>query len=318
MSSENNNHTDTRNKNEPTIADVFALLVKVPVKDDLMDMKQELIASNEENKRKIEVVEQQVDALAATSETNTDRIRELEDTVQVLQQEKLVNNVCISGVPPNENLNAIDAVHKIANTLNVDIAGDSFTAYPTANKKLIIVKFQHHSTKQTLINKIRVKKSLMVEEVFDDLQSNSQIYINDQLTRYFSEMFVLARQACKDGKLATASSIGGKIRVRKQQNSLPIVITNKVQLINIMEMEVDSGMLHNQIEDGNGETSHHSRSRGKEQTEKTKRSAKRQNRSSSAKRSDSTNKSSASNSITSSRVKQPAGKKARTKGPVET
>lgn len=40
----------------------------------------------------------------------------------------------------------------------------------------------------------------MTEELFDDTESNSQIYISDQLTPYFAKIFQLARVAKKKEK----------------------------------------------------------------------------------------------------------------------
>lgn len=273
MSQSNNNNAVTENKNEPTIADVIAILGNFPVKSDFMEFKQALVSWNEENKRKIQEVEKQVGSLTATSIDNTDRISELEGTIQVLQQEKLRNNVCISGVPPDKDLNAMHAVHKIANTLNVDVSSDKFTAFPSANNKLIIVSFQHGTTKQQLINKIRVKKSLIVEEVFGPTaKSNSQIYINDHLTKYFSELFLMTRTAKKENKLATASSIGGKIRVRKSPDSYPVTITNKTQLIELIEMDA-SGDAQQFNNDGSSssQSNHDSRRKEKEKAGEKKR-----------------------------------------------
>lgn len=76
-----------------------------------------------------------------------------------------------------------------------------------------------------MLNKVRIKKSLMVEEVFESFKSNGQIYSNDHLTPYFSNLYLIACKAKKDGKIASASSYGGKIRARKTTDDAPIIIT---------------------------------------------------------------------------------------------
>lgn len=69
----------------------------------------------------------------------------------------------------------------------------------------------------------------MVEEVFATT-SNSQIYINEYLTPYFNRLFLIARTAKRDGKLASASSFGGRIRARKSIDDAPILIVSESQL----------------------------------------------------------------------------------------
>lgn len=88
-----------------------------------------------------------------------------------------------------------------------------------------------------MISKMRAKRSLLVEEVFE-LTSNSQIYINDHLTPYFNKLHQISRMAKRDGKLATTSAIGGKIRVRKCIDDVSIHITTESQLRAIIDIEI--------------------------------------------------------------------------------
>lgn len=243
VNNNNNNDVSTANNNrEPTIRDLFDLIGKMPMKSDFDDFKNNILATQQENKEKIGAVENKVVALEELSTANADKVIELEIAVQTLQQDKLKSNVCISGVPLNNNLSPEDAVVKIANALKVKVATSNFSAYSAANNKLIIAAFDNFSTKQQIINKLRIKKSLMAEEVFGSshARSNSQIYVNDQLTKYFSELYLVARNAKRDGKLTSASSAGGRIRVRKNPNDAPIIITNMYQLNNLIELEAST------------------------------------------------------------------------------
>lgn len=67
----------------------------------------------------------------------------------------------------------------IAKALKVDILQAQFSSYAVAHNKFVFVHFFNLKHKQLLLNKIRFKKSLLVEEVFGD-KSNSQIYLNDR------------------------------------------------------------------------------------------------------------------------------------------
>ena len=101
---------------------------------------------------------------------------------------------------------------------------NQFTSYAVANKKFIITHFDNYKHKRDLLMNVCAKKSLMVEEVLS-VQSNSQIYLNDHLTPYLNSLHILAREAKKLGKLASVSSYGGKIRVRKFINDAPVGTT---------------------------------------------------------------------------------------------
>lgn len=210
-------------------------------KKDTDEIKANLAANREETSKKIEKVNERVDSVAISCAQNTETIELLQASIESLKQDQLRNNICISGVPSNmiENTSTSDIVINIAKTLGIEIGRQHFTSYPVAEKKFIIVNMYNFKNKQSLLNKIRVKRSLMVEEVFS-AKSNSQIYLNDHLTPYFNRLFLIARTAKKDGKIASATSYGGKIRARKNINDAPTIITTENQLRRLIDDEDDS------------------------------------------------------------------------------
>lgn len=212
-------------------------------------IEQQLAAYTSETNIKINSMEKKVDNLTANNDTNSNRLDYLESQLESLKQDRLKNNICISGVPLDlfETMNAAEIMITIANKLGADINNSHFSAHPVSNKRFIIANFYNYKHKQTIINKIRVKRSLMVEEVFS-YSSNSQIYLNDHLTPYITRLFLIARNAKKEGKLASATSYGGIVRVRKNQNDAPTAITNEAQLQNIIDMEPINSNLENSIQ----------------------------------------------------------------------
>lgn len=226
---------------EPTMRDLYKLLQNCASKEDMDTIKSQIVASNAETVAKVDDVARRVDNIDDTQNQHAEKIKSLEINLEVLKQEQLKNNVCISGVPPSmlkENNNTSQIVTSIAKSLNVEFNASQFSSYAVARNKFIIVSFYNLKYKQMLLNKIRVKKSLMVEEVFHDVQSNSQIYLNDHLTPYFNNLYLIARNAKKEGKLASASSYGGKIRARKTANDTPTVIMSESQLHSLIDMDV--------------------------------------------------------------------------------
>lgn len=240
MSSNNNSPSTESKLSQPTIADVYELLTKCASKNDLTNITKQIQSFTTETTNRLQVVDEKIEEIATTSSRNTDRIDSLEATVESLKQDQLKNNLCISGVPPEilNNIDSADAVIAIAKALNVELNVHHFTSYTIANNKFIIVQLYNIKHKQGMRNRIKIKKSLMVEECFNGA-SNSQVYLNDHLTPYFNSLFVMARKAKIEGKIASVSSYGGKIRVRKLASDSPTIVTTEKQLIALINHECD-------------------------------------------------------------------------------
>lgn len=238
MDSAGNTHESTK---EPTMLDLYNLMKECASKKDVDDIKKQIAAEHQETSSQIAEINKRVDNVASTNAQHSEIIEQLQASIESLKQDQLRNNICISGVPTDalESTNTAEIVIKIAKTLGVEITRQHFTSYPVANNKFIIVSMFNNRNKQLLINKIRVKRSLLVEEVFQT-KSNSQIYLNDHLTIYFNRLYLLARQAKKEGKLASATSYGGKIRARKSLDDAPTIITTETQLKCLIDSDQSS------------------------------------------------------------------------------
>lgn len=216
MSSVNNNSNGKSYMPEPTLLDLFNMMQNNSTKEDINDIKTRIDEYKADTIEKFNQIDQKVNVVSSITNENADNIELLQIKVEELKQDQLKSNICVSGVPTNliQNDNTADLIIAIAKKLDVDINQNQFTSYSCASNKFIIISFFMLKHKQLLLRKIRVKKSLMVEEVFG-VQSNSQIYLNDHLTPYFNHLYLLARRAKKDGKLASASSFNGRIKARK-------------------------------------------------------------------------------------------------------
>lgn len=153
------------------------------------DIKNEIRTHNNEKNIKIDHITEWIDEIVTTSDQNTNKIDELESNIECLKQDQLKNNICVSGVPSDliKDKHPSDIVIEIAKALCLELTQAQFTSYAIANNKLIIIHTHDINTK--ILKKIREKKSLMVEEVFG-IRSNSQVYLNDQLTPQFSKIFL--------------------------------------------------------------------------------------------------------------------------------
>lgn len=91
-----NNTTGTIPK-EPSISDLFTLMQAT--RNDIEAMKNDVFTYTTTTNSKFEGVHERVDNVEEYSGENRERIEKLEATVEILKQEQLRNNICISGVP---------------------------------------------------------------------------------------------------------------------------------------------------------------------------------------------------------------------------
>lgn len=178
-----------------------------------MDQIKKLIETNfEETNKKIESLQTTLKTDIVTINTNlshhNDRIASIEQElcsikedkqideikvqIEMLKQDRLRNNIRLTGLPPTAFDDPNDTVFAIDNILQLGLIPSDFTAYADRNKSSLIVSFANHPHKRLFMNTLQQRKSLLVEEIFPSIQSNSNVYANDQLTLYFAQLFHMA------------------------------------------------------------------------------------------------------------------------------
>lgn len=174
-----------------------------------------------------------IDDIREATQNNTYKLSELEKNIECLKQDRLKNNIKIAGLP-DMKFEPKTLMYSLCNLLDIELLDDEFTAYHTRNGNFVIVQFDSYKKKSLLFKKVIEKRTIMTEELFDGTESNSQIYISDQLTPYFAKIFQLARVAKKDAKIHQVSSRGGKIRVKKTERALYEFIFSEYDLNEII------------------------------------------------------------------------------------
>lgn len=222
-----------------TLNDIGNMIQRCASKDDIDDIRSHIRNFKVDTDAKVEKVSQRTEFATELASRNADLIDGLQASIEMLKQEQLKHNICVSGVPPTlvENSNTNELMTNIASKLGMRLNASQFSLHPIAQNKFIIVRFYNMTHKIQLLGKIRAKKSLMVEEVFAEMSSNSQIYLNDHLTTYFSKLYQTARNAKKEGKLASATSYGGKVRARKHLTDPPTIIASENQLLALIHQD---------------------------------------------------------------------------------
>lgn len=220
---------------------------------DSRDLIAELQKEHRENKlaadKRIDEIANNLQTINDQNDNTNDRITRLEAAIETNKQDRLKNNIRISGVMSTNELTPKIIASKIFAKLNVNIAAGEYNAYSTKGRAFIIVAFQTFFKKMAVISGMRKKKTLMCEEVFPDCNSNAKIFINDHLSEFNARLLQIAWNAKKEGKLSFVSSNGGKIRIRKKTDDIEaIFITSENQLQQIIDQPSDAVQNSNNIE----------------------------------------------------------------------
>lgn len=168
------------------------------------------------------------------------RIARLEAAIEANKQDRLKNNIRISGLPSTSEMQPTEIASKIFSSLKLNINNSEFHAYATRGKAFIIVVFHTFLKKMMVISAMRKKKSLLCEEIFPGQVSNGKVFINDHLSDFNAHLLNIAWRAKREGKLFFVSSNGGKIRVKKHEGeNETIFIFSEDQLLSIIDESPD-------------------------------------------------------------------------------
>lgn len=203
-------------------------LLQSTIKTDISKIQNDLL----DHQNRIEKVESEI-----TSNNCSDTIAELSLEIEHLKQDRLRNNIRITGLPEFAFNDPDESILRIDQILSTGLIPSDWTVHADRNKSSLIISFTSHAVKRFFMDEIRKKQTLFAEELYDNIRSNSRVYFNDQLTPYFAKLFNKAWTAKKAGTLFTVSSLGGRIRVKKFENGPSIVINTESQLQCIVDSE---------------------------------------------------------------------------------
>lgn len=165
----------------------------------------------------------------------------LTKSVIKVEQERNLKTLLINGVPKTENENLLTFIEKLSEKLEVSFSAadiDSvFRAKPktdSARPPVIIIKFNslgardalYDGRKSIIKNKVTTK-SLGVNQV------DSNVYINEQLTKLEADLFYKVREKKRELTYKYAWTFHGHIFMRKEKSSEAIRINSDKDLIDL-------------------------------------------------------------------------------------
>ena len=189
-------------------------------KQDIIDLKKSI----NELTATVNILVDKIDNLTSSVEIRDQKIVYLENKLNEIEQYSKKTNIIISS--STDFLNKSDNkksefINFVKNQLNIDIDPYDVVAIhelPNKNKDIYktIVKFHFHETKSTIFKNIKKLK-------------DTNIYINDHLTKYNSEIFYKARNLLKDSKIKYCWTVNGITFIKKTESS------EKEKILNISD-----------------------------------------------------------------------------------
>lgn len=135
---------------------------------------------------------------------------------EVFKQQLLKNHVCISGIPSLNNENPAVIAKAVFDAIGVTT--DITSAYRTKPSRitsgLIVVKLPSFESKLEVLKAKKLKRTLSIQHVNIGAKGNSLVYINHQLTPYFSSLSFKAKLAIKEGLLLSRWLTGNGLNIK--------------------------------------------------------------------------------------------------------
>ena len=179
-------------------------------KQDIIDLKKSI----NELTATVNILVDTIDNLTSSVEIRDQKIFYLENKLNEIEQYSKKTNIIISS--STDFLNKSDNkksefINFVKNQLYIDIDPYDVVAIhelPNKNKDIYktIVKFHFHETKSKIFKNIKKLK-------------DTNIYINDHLTKYNSEIFYKARNLLKDSKIKYCWTVNGITFIKKTESS---------------------------------------------------------------------------------------------------
>lgn len=183
-------------------------------------------ASNEDFKKMMENV-------IAENNHLKQKIKNLEEKIETMEQYSRSNCVEIHGLPQQPNENVLDVVKQVGRALDMDVSDNMVDACHRLGKRLggggpsgIIVKFVRRIDKEEFIRRRRVKRTLSTRHL--NMADDRPIFVNESLTPSRRRLLFQARTLQKEKAYKFLWTRNGKIFLRKEEGShVKVVLTEE-------------------------------------------------------------------------------------------
>lgn len=162
-------------------------------------------------------------------------ISSLTKKINVLEQNAIISNVEIIGVPEQKNENCVEVVQNIATKLGVKLSVlNAFRMYSKYSDRLkkIIAKINSSEDKQQLMD--FAKKRKLSTKHLNENWENGNIFINNELTAFNRDLFYKTRMFAKSNNFKFVWFKDLKIFLKKDENSKAYIVQDDLDLSKLL------------------------------------------------------------------------------------
>jgi len=162
-------------------------------------------------------------------------IASLSKKINVLEQNAIISNVEIIGVPEQKNENCVEVVENIATKLGVKLSVlNAFRMYSKFSNRptKIIAKLNSPETKKQLME--FAKKRKLITKHLNENWENGNIYINNELTAFNRDLFYKTRMFAKSNNFKFVWFKDLKIFIEKDENSKAYIVHDDLDLSKLL------------------------------------------------------------------------------------
>jgi uncharacterized protein YoxC len=199
---------------------------------ELMNSHKEIQADIQGLKQKYDEVNEHVSQTTSRVDKLEDSVNQLTQQVNFLKQERLQQNLVITGIPKSNINDLIKYIICIATNVGVTISQSDITnafMINTNNLSKHIVKFANAETRNNIL-RARRKRSIYTDEIGVSTCPRTQVFIQEDLTIYTQKLFFNARKLKKEANFETIFTENGFVYAVKDANSGRIKIVSTDQI----------------------------------------------------------------------------------------
>uniref|UniRef100_A0A8D9BUR7 FP protein C-terminal domain-containing protein n=1 Tax=Cacopsylla melanoneura TaxID=428564 RepID=A0A8D9BUR7_9HEMI len=211
--------------------------LKTFVREELLALEERLTSAfqtylSAENAKMQAMLEKQEEVITRQSEET----RQLKIRVNELEQYSRRSNIQINNIPvvPDEKVETIVCEMAVAIGVPINFGVDIQAAHrvPTRGKSAqpIVVKFSNRQLRNKFIAEAKKHKLSCKDLNYTKQLPNEKIYVNDHLSSDNKKLLYEARKCVKVKSAKSAWSSGGKIYIKRNDTSAPVLIRDLIDL----------------------------------------------------------------------------------------
>lgn len=228
-------HSSPNEKDEGSIYELVTILREL--QNDFKEMKQSIEFLNEkyeEEKTHNKVMSDMVTEMSKENQLLKDRVTKLEHTVSLQEENKVKNNLCISGLVCNESEKDSMAAKLVTlcNFLKVPSSESNFEIlkhFKTNNTVRSIVKIADSDLKQKILKAKTQKRKITRNAVGID-DTEVVIYISEELTKETYKLLKKCKRLKSEANYKYVWQRNGKVLARKADGDKHVIIADEDHL----------------------------------------------------------------------------------------